>query len=340
MADVPMTDVAVIAAELLSIPSTTGHEAAVVEFVSRWLVARDWDVTIQEVTPGRSNVWATRAASAGQASVTLSTHLDTVTPHVPPRRDGDRLYGRGACDAKGIAAAMLIAADRLVARGESRIGLLFLVGEEHGSDGARAANRLPTSSRFLINGEPTESHLATGAKGSLRVTLRIKGREAHSAYPALGQSAIDPMLSLLPRVTALALPTDPILGATTVNIGVIRGGTAANIIPGHAEAELMFRLVGDVDLVKRAIERCVGNAAEVEYGSYIPPQRFHVVPGFTAAPVAYTSDIPLLDRWGTPLLYGPGSIHVAHTPDEYIELAELRASVEVYERLTRTLLAS
>jgi acetylornithine deacetylase len=339
MTEEQTTDAAAIAAELVSIPSPSGQEAAVVDFVSRWLIARDWDITIQEVTPGRGNVWATRAASAGQPSVTLSTHLDTVTPHVPPRRDGDRLYGRGACDAKGIAAAMLAAADRLVAHGEPRVALLFLVGEEQGSDGARAANRLPTTSRFLINGEPTESHLATGAKGSLRVTLRTRGREAHSAYPALGRSAIDPLLTLLPRVAAVSLPTDPILGATTVNIGVIRGGTAANIIPGHAEAELMVRLVGDVSPVKQAIERCVGDAAEIEYGSYIPAQRFHVVPGFAAAPVAYTSDIPLLDHWGTPLLFGPGSIHVAHTPDEYIDLTELRASVDAYERLIRTLLA-
>jgi acetylornithine deacetylase len=340
MTDAPNTDVVAIAAELLSIPSPTGQEAAVVEFVSRWLVAREWNVTIQEVTPGRSNVWATRAASAGKDGVTLSTHLDTVTPHVPPRRDGDRLYGRGACDAKGIAAAMLTAADRLVARGERRVGLLFLVGEEHGSDGARAANRLPTMSRFLINGEPTESHLATGAKGSLRVTLRTRGREAHSAYPALGASAIEPLLTLLPRISALVLPSDPILGGTTVNVGIIRGGTAANIIPGQAEAEMMFRLVGDVAPVKQAIEQCVGDAAEIEYGSYIPAQRFHVVPGFTAAPVAYTSDIPLLSRWGTPLLFGPGSIHVAHTPDEYIDLTELRASVDAYERIIRTLLAA
>jgi acetylornithine deacetylase len=340
MSDDRTIDVGALAAELLSIPSPSGEEGAVVEFVSRWLVARDWNITIQEVTPGRGNVWATRASASGQPGVTLSTHLDTVTPHVPPRREGDRLYGRGACDAKGIAAAMMAAAARLVASGEERVGLLFVVGEEQGSDGARSANRLPATSRFLINGEPTESHLATGAKGSLRVTLRTRGREAHSAYPELGVSAIDPMMALLPRIEALDLPADPALGAATVNVGVIRGGTAANIIPGLAEAELMFRLAGDVAPVKRAIELCVGGAAEIEYGSYIPAQRFHVVPGFAAAPVAYTSDIPLLDAWGTPLLFGPGSIHVAHTPDEHIDLAELRASVDGYERLTRTLLAA
>jgi acetylornithine deacetylase len=332
------TDVVALATELLSIPSPTGREGAAVDFVSRWLVARGWNVTIQEVTPGRGNVWATRPDMPGAEVVTLSTHLDTVPPHVAPRLDGQRLHGRGACDAKGIAAAMLAAADRLVTDGEPRVGLLFVVGEEKGSDGARTANRLSPRSRYLINGEPTESHLASGAKGSLRVTVRVRGREAHSAYPDLGRSAIDPLIALLPSVHQLVLPTDPVLGETTVNIGVIRGGTEANIVPALAEAELMFRLVGDVGTVKRAAERWAAGVAEIEYGSYIPAQRFHTVPGFRAAPVAYTSDIPLLDRWGTPLLFGPGSIHVAHTPGEFIDLQELRASVDAYERLVRTLL--
>ena len=332
-----MTDVVALAAELLSIQSPTGHEGRAVEFVSRWLVARGWNVTVQEVTPGRSNVWASR--SGGTAGVTFSTHLDTVPPFIAPRLDGDHLRGRGACDAKGIAAAMLVAADRLVAAGEPRIDVLLVVGEEKGSDGARAANQLAATSRFLINGEPTESRLASGAKGSLRVTVRTRGRAAHSAYQHLGQSAVDPMLDLLPSLRALHLPSDPVLGHTTYNIGVIRAGTEANIVPALAEAEVMFRLVGDVAPIKQAIEAWAGNRAEIEYGSYIPAQHFHTVPGIEAAPVAYTSDIPLLTRWGTPLLFGPGSIHVAHTPDEYIDVRELRASVDTYERLVRTLLA-
>jgi len=331
-----MTDVVALAAELLSIESPTGGEGQAVDFVARRLVARGWNVTVQEVSRGRGNVWASRAGGG----VTLSTHLDTVPPYVPPTLHGERLAGRGACDAKGIAAAMLAAADGLVEAGEERVDLLFVVGEEKGSDGARAANHLPATSRFLINGEPTESRLATGAKGSLRVTLRTRGREAHSAYPHLGQSAIEPLIDLLPELRRLELPRDPVLGDTTVNIGVIRGGTEANVIPAHAEAELMFRLVGDVDVVKEAVQQWVGGRAEVEFGSHIPPRRFHTVPGFDAGPVAYTSDIPLLDRWGTPLLFGPGSIHVAHTPDEYIDVGELRESVGIYARLVRSLLAA
>ena len=331
-----MTDVVALAAELLAIPSSTGDERAVVDFVARWLIARGWNVHVQEVSKGRGNVWASRAGGG----VTMSTHVDTVPPYIPPRLDGDHLYGRGSCDAKGIAAAMMAAADRLATSGEQRVDLLLVVGEEKGSDGARAANRLTPTSRFLINGEPTESKLASGAKGSQRVMVRTRGRAAHSAYPHLGQSAIEPLLALLPTVHQLDMPSDPVLGKTTVNIGVVRGGTEANIIPENAEAELMFRLVGDVAPLRKALEKWAKGKAELEYGSFIPAQHFHVIPGFETVPVAYTSDIPLLDRWGTPLLFGPGSIHVAHTVDEHIPVSELRAAVDAYELIVRTLLTS
>jgi acetylornithine deacetylase len=330
-----MTDVVALAAELMAIESPTGDEGRAVDFVARWLVARGWNVTVQEVSPGRGNVWASRAGGG----VTLSTHLDTVPPYIRPTLEGDRLCGRGACDAKGIAAAMLMAAEQLASEGEDRVDLLFLVGEEKGSDGARAANHLPATSRFLINGEPTESRLASGAKGSLRVMVRTSGVAAHSAYPELGRSAIEPMLSLLPTLRDLPLPTDPLLGATTVNIGTIRGGTEANIIPDRAEAEIMFRLVGDVSEIRQLLGQWVDGRAELEYGSHIPAQRFHTIPGFPSAPVAFTTDIPLLDRWGVPLLFGPGSIHVAHTPGEYIDVRELRDAVDGYVRLVRALLA-
>ncbi|MDQ6871187.1 MAG: M20/M25/M40 family metallo-hydrolase [Gemmatimonadota bacterium] len=330
-----MTDVVSLAAELLSIQSTTGSEGTAVDFVSRWLVGRGWNVTLQEVSRGRANVWASRSGGG----VTFSTHLDTVPPYVPPRLEGSKLYGRGSSDAKGIAAAMLVAADRLVGAGEKRVELLFVVGEEKGSDGARAANNLGTKSRFLINGEPTESKLASGAKGSLRATIRIRGREAHSAYPHLGRSAIEPMLELLPTLRKLPLPSDPVLGETTVNIGTIKGGTEANVIPAHVEAEIMFRLVSDVEPIKKMILDWAKGHADVEFGSHIPAQRFATVPGFDTEPVAYTSDIPLLSNWGEPFLFGPGSIHVAHTPDEFIDVDELRASVDGYERLAKTLLS-
>ena len=330
-----MTDVVSLASELIAIPSVTREEGKVVDHAARLLIARGWNVTVQEVTPGRGNVWASRKGGG----VTLSTHLDTVPPFIPPRLDGERLYGRGACDAKGIAAAMIVAAEELAAVGEERVDLLFVVGEERGSDGARLANQLPATSRFLINGEPTESHVAIGCKGALRVTLRTRGREAHSAYAELGASAITPMAELLLDLPSLALPTDPVLGTSTINVGTIRGGTEANIVPGECTAELMVRLVGDPAPVRAAFERWVRGRAEVSYPSFTPAQVFPVVDGFPRKVFAYTTDAPLLTNWGTPMLFGPGSITVAHTPDEYVDVAELQAAVDTYTRLIRTLLA-
>lgn len=330
-----MIDVVALAAELLAIQSFTGDEGGAIDFVTRWLVARGWNVTVQEVTPGRGNVWASRAGGG----VTLSTHLDTVPPFLTPRLRDNRLSGRGACDAKGIAAAMMAAAELLAERGEQRADLLFVVGEEKGSDGARAANNLPATSRFLVNGEPTESRLASGCKGSLRFVVRVRGREAHSAYPELGRSAIEPLIRLLPTIHDLDFPTDPVLGATTVNIGTIEGGTEANIVPGDAHAEIMVRLVSDVEPVKAIVAAWAERGgADVEFGSTIPAQYFHTIAGYDVAPVAYTSDIPLLSRWGTPLLFGPGSIHVAHTQQEFVDVDELRASVETYASLVTELL--
>lgn len=330
-----MSDVVALTSALLAIDSTTGREHEVVDFVARWLIAREWNVMLQEVEPRRSNIWATR----GCGGVTLSTHLDTVPPFFAPRVEGRRLYGRGACDTKGIIASMLLAAQQLVDDGEHRVDLLFVVGEEKGSPGAHAANRLAATSKWLVNGEPTESKLASGGKGAQRVIVRVRGREAHSAYAHLGRSAIDPMLALLPKLLDVVLPTDPVLGATTYNVGVLRAGTEANIVPGLAEAEIMIRLVGDVEPVKRAFAAWAGDDAELVWGSHIPAQHFHTLPGFEIEPVAYTSDIPLLSRWGTPLLFGPGSIHVAHTALEHIEIDELEASVGAYARIVRTLLA-
>jgi acetylornithine deacetylase len=330
-----MTDVVALATELLAIPSTTREEGPAAEFVAGWLRARDWTVTMQEVTPGRSNVWATRQGGG----VTLSTHLDTVPPYIAPRLVGDHLTGRGSCDAKGIAAAMMTAAQNLAEAGEERVDLLFVVGEERGSDGAAAANALPATSHYLINGEPSESILASGCKGAMRLVVRIAGRPAHSAYPHLGASAILPMAQLIAELETLALPVDPILGATTVNVGTIRGGVAPNVIPDACEAEMLVRLVGDATPVRAALDAWAAGRATLDYGLCIPAMHFHTVPGFDAKPVSYTSDIPLLTNWGTPLLFGPGSIHVAHTAEEFVAVDELRASVTTYERLAQSLLA-
>jgi acetylornithine deacetylase len=333
---VSMTDVVSLAEALIAQPSLTGAEAPAVELATSWLRERGWNVTLQQLSPARANIWA----SHGLGRVTLSTHLDTVPPFIGPRRVGNRLTGRGACDAKGIVAAMMVAAQTLAEEGEKRVDILLVVGEEKNSDGARAANALPATSRYLINGEPTEGRLASGAKGSMNVRVRTRGRAAHSAYPELGESAITPMLTLLSTLDDLELPADSQLGATTINVGTLNAGREANIVPDEAVAQLMVRLVGDVAIVRGILERWAHGRAELEFAPHIPAQHFHTIPGFDSGPVSYTSDIPLLDRWGTPLLFGPGSIHVAHTPDEFIDIDELRGAVDSYMRLVRTLLAS
>lgn len=331
-----MHDAVSLAEALITQPSLTGAEWPAVELAATWLRERDWTVTLQQLSPTRANIWA----SHGLGAVTLSTHLDTVPPFIPPGRSGNRLTGRGACDAKGIAAAMMVAAQTLADEGERRVDLLLLVGEEQSSDGARAANLLPATSRYLINGEPTEGRLASGAKGSMLVTVRTRGRAAHSAYPELGDSALTPMLALLATLDDLDLPEDPRLGRTTINVGTLVAGREANIIPDAAVAQLMVRMVGDPAHVREILERWAYGRAELEFAPHIPAMHFHTLADFESGPVSYTSDIPLLDRWGTPLLFGPGSIHVAHTPHECIDIDELRAAVGSYMRLVRTLLAS
>ena len=269
--------------------------------------------------------------------MTLSTHLDTVPPHVGARVDATHLWGRGACDAKGIAAAMICAAEQLRARG-APVALLFVVGEEVSHDGAHAANdwaaaRGGVSSRALINGEPTESTLAVGTKGAMRLTLRVRGMAAHSAYPHLGSSATWELVRLLAAIDALELPRDELLGATTINLGVITGGVADNVLAPSAEARLMARLVGPAEDVLGRIRAVVGERAVLELGPTVPAVRLATLPSYPTSVVAYATDVPALTNWGTPYLFGPGSIHVAHRDDEHIDLAELRTAVDTYERL-------
>jgi acetylornithine deacetylase len=326
---IPPLDPVALTVELVRIDSTSGREGAVIARVHRLLEERGWRVRRIPVSEGRDDLLATWSDAP---RVTLSTHLDTVPPFIPPRVEDGRIWGRGACDAKGIAAAMLCAAERLRAR-DVPVALLFVVGEETTHDGAHAANRVATASRVLINGEPTESRLALGTKGALRVALRTRGVPAHSAYPHLGHSAIDDLVALLHELPALALPHDDLLGATTMNVGMIAGGVADNVVAPSAEARLMFRIVTPPEEVLRTVERWVAGRAEVVPGVAVPPVRLKAVPGFPTTVAAYATDIPVLDAWGEPLLFGPGSIHVAHRDDEHIEIAELRAAVEAYERL-------
>jgi acetylornithine deacetylase len=329
----PTLDPLALAAELMAARSTSGAEGPAIDRMEAVLRARGWRVTRIPVTPGRDDLFAEGELPA---EVTFSTHLDTVPPYIAPRIAGDRLLGRGACDAKGIAAAMVCAAEQLRARGVP-VGLLFVVGEETAHDGAHAADaaqpRIAPRNRVLINGEPTESLLGTGTKGALRFTLRTAGRACHSAYPELGRSAIQSLARLVVELESLPLPSDPVLGATTINVGSVSGGVADNVVPPSAEARLMARLVGPQHELETVLDAWVAGRATVTYGITVPAVRLGTVPGFRTGVVAFATDIPALGAWGTPYLYGPGSIHVAHTDDEYIEIAELREAVDAYVRL-------
>ena len=322
------------ARDIVDIDSTTGSEAAACRWLAQRLRDLGYRVEKQELDSGRANIWAT--TSDDPPSIAFSTHIDCVPPFFPSSvRDG-RLYGRGACDAKGILAAQVAASERLRASGERRVGLLFVVGEERGSDGATAANALPNSVRFLINGEPTDNRLATGTRGTLRVRIAASGRAAHSATPEEGESSIEKLLDALSLLKTLPLPSAPDLGQTFYNVGLIEGGVAPNVLAPSACAEVMFRTVGqaeDVLAVVRRLEPIVGVTEVLR----VEPVRMHVVPGFPTASFAFTTDVSLLDRWGSPLLFGPGSIRVAHTPHEHVLLSELEDAVEGYIRLVRAL---
>ena len=316
------------ARELIDIESTTGVEGEAGRWLARRLRALGYEVVEQPLTRGCANVFA----HLESPRVMFSTHYDCVPPFFPSDvRDG-RLYGRGSCDAKGILAAQLAAAERLRARGERRVGLLFVAGEERGTDGAIAANQLACGSRFLINGEPTDGRLALATRGNLRVRLVAQGKAAHSSVPEYGESAIDKLLDVLIDLRSIELPADPDLGRTFYHVGLIEGGVAPNVIAPHASAELMFRIVGDADEVLRALEP-LRSRVRFEEVLRVPPIRMHTVPGFETAVFAFTTDIPFLDRWGSPLLCGPGSVLVAHTDDEHLPLDELNAAVDRYERL-------
>lgn len=326
-------DVVALTRLLVDIDSTTGVEGACGGELAAFLGGRGFTVTKIPVDSSRFNVLAT----LGAPEVVFSTHFDCVPPFFPSRIEGSRLIGRGACDAKGILAAQVTAADRLRRSGETRVGMLFVVGEERGSDGAYAANAVANQCRYLINGEPTESKLGLGTRGALRLRLKASGRAAHSSFPELGESAIDKLLDVLMELRRIPLPGDPVLGTTHYTIGLISGGVAPNVVSPSAEAEVMFRTVGDAEEVRRAVEPLKMRVA-IEELLEVPIAKLTTVPGFETAVFPYTTDIPFLNRWGQPLLFGSGSIHVAHTAGEFVEIAELRAAVDSFESIARHLL--
>src|SRR4051812_10123886 len=326
--------------QLIDIESITGNEAACGELLHRELAALGMNVKRIPVKDSRFNVLATFGTTPFP-EVFLSTHFDTVPPFIPSSEDAENIYGRGSCDAKGIIAAMIAASLRLHEQ-KKDVGLLFLTGEEQGSDGAKVANAKAQDlhggkCKFLINGEPTESKIAVASKGTLRAAVTASGKMAHSAYPHLGESAIEKLVQALERLRTMPLPSDPEIGPCTMNIGLIDGGRAPNVIPDHAKAHVLYRLIGPSEELKKKILVTVGELARVEFTLEIPFMRLSTVDGIPTMTAAFTTDIPFLSNWGTPVLFGPGSIHVAHTDREFIEKNELLAAVETYISLTRGL---
>ena len=331
-----MTDVLELTRRLVAVESLTGAEGPATDLLAAELAALGYRVQRQPVAPGRDNLYAFREPPV----VVFSTHLDTVPPHVPLREDERSIHGRGSCDAKGLAAAMVGAAEQLAAEGERRIGLLFLVGEENGSDGARAAEALEPKGRFVINGEPTENQVSIGQKGALRVDIEAAGRAAHSAYPEEGISAIIPLLETLRRIRRLPLPFDPLLGSATLNIGMIGGGVAPNVIPAEARATVLVRTVAPSAPLREAIAACAEPGVTIRFGYELPPYKGSAVAGWETTVVSFASDVPFLASWGTVYQLGPGSIRVAHTDEERIDKAELLEGVNRYARLAKALLSS
>jgi len=329
-------DAVTLTRELVDIESITGNEPAVGNYIYGELCRIGYQTKKMPVEGSRFNVYATTAEHPNP-SVVFSTHMDTVPPFIPSSEDAGRIYGRGSCDAKGIIAAQIAAADRLRQQGIF-VGLLFVAGEERDSLGAQVANEhAPPSCRFLVNGEPTENHIALASKGTLRVEVTAKGRMAHSAYPELGESAIDKLIAALGQLRSMALPSDPQVGPCTLNIGLIEGGRAPNVIADFAHADLLYRLIGpSADLRKRIVD-AAGDQVQVTFPLELPFLRLRTVDGLPTMIAAFTTDIPKLTNWGEPLLIGPGSIHVAHTDGEYIEKKQLADAIDLYCRIATKL---
>lgn len=343
MSDLGALDPIRLTRELVEIESTTYHEGAVGDFLAGFLEERGWGVDktpvpqpCESCTSG--DRWNVYAGTSGQRpDLVFSTHMDTVPPHIPFSEDADFMYGRGVSDAKGIIAAQCAAAEILRAEG-FRIGLLFVSGEERDSAGAIVANESPRGSRFLVNGEPTDNRLALASKGALRAVFRATGKMGHSAYPELGDSAIHKLVELMAKLLAMELPSTEDVGPSTLNIGLIHGGHAPNVIADKAEAQVLIRLVGDSGPIRSAILEAAEGLAEVDFTLEIPFVRLRAVDGLPTMIAKFTTDIPKLTNWGEPLLLGPGNIHVAHTPYEKLAKKELFEAIELYVRIAKQLL--
>ena len=335
-----MTDALDRLSDWIAIDSVTGGEGNYGDALARHVASLGFAVERQELEPGRFNV----LARAELPELVFCTHLDTVPPFIGVREERTRIHGRGACDAKGPALAMIEAARRLLASGERRIGFLFTVGEETDGGGAQHANRVTSERwrpRWTLIGEPTDNRFIRGGKGVFKGTLRARGVASHSSRP-LGPSAVHELVRTAHRLLAQEWGEHPVFGKGSLNLGLIQGGLAANVVAPSASASVMVRVVEDPALVEARIRRQLTGEVEFEAEKSYGPIEF-LVPrsqGGEAPVVAFGTDAPWLGRFGTPLLYGPGSIDDAHTDHEKLVLASFERAVGEYERTARELLAS
>lgn len=334
-------DAITLTRQLVDIESISGNESAVGNYLYGELCRIGYQTRKIPVEGDRFDVYAT-SPEHPNPEIVFSTHMDTVPPFIPSSEDEARIYGRGSCDAKGIIAAQIAAAERLRREG-IYVGLLFLVGEERDSLGAKVANAYAANQpghacKYLINGEPTENRIALASKGTLRAEVTASGRMAHSAYPELGESAIDKLIEALTRLRTMPLPSDPQIGVCTLNIGLIEGGRAPNVIPDHARADLLYRLIGPSQDLRRQILATASDQVKVDFPLEIPFLRLRTVDSLPTMIAAFTTDIPALTNWGQPLLIGPGSIHVAHTEGEFIDKQQLAEAIDLYCTIAKRLL--
>jgi len=330
-------NVLALATKMIDIQSISGAEGPMADFLETYMAPKGWQVVRQTIAPGRDNVYMHRPGRTPR--LIFNSHIDTVPPFFPSSRDDEWLYGRGACDTKSLIAAQLLAVENLLAEGCEDIGLLYVVGEEVDHIGMVKANDLGLDPDFLIVGEPTESKLVRRQKGIVKARLTARGKAAHSGYPETGVSAVEILLDVLETLRKEPWPDETRLGKTTMNIGLLSGGRAANVVADEAWAEVMFRVVtSEKEISARLTELC-GDRVGVEIITSNDPCDLTTLDGYETVVVAFNTDIPYLNFNGKALLWGAGSILDAHTANEKIRIADLERAVTVYGNLARQCLA-
>ena len=320
--------------QIMGVESTSGMENSVADHIKDNFAPPGAELEIQEISNGTRNLFY----KWGNPRIIFCSHFDTVPPYIPPRIEGDTIYGRGSCDAKGQIAVLAEVCKKLHEKGETNFGLLMLAGEEVGSYGARRANELITGCEYVIVGEPTENKLIKAQKGNMLAEVEFFGKAFHSGYPEHGDNAIQRMVDFVNALNALEFPVDPVLGETTYNIGNLSADNARNIVSDHVSMKIFFRttfLTHEI-LIEKVLS-IIDENTKIEFAYGDPPIEFHTIEGFETGVVSYGSDAPELTNLGKPLLYGPGSIFNAHTDNEHITIPEIEKAVEdlldIYEKL-------